>query len=343
MASGRLREVTLAAQAIAIIALLYWLLREEQANPVLRSWLSSNFPLGPYLLNPWAVAGISGTLIAIVGGWIVVLERGKITPLWSRGALLAKDWLKRTFQRFPMTRGYDSSAVLLISFGTGLILYSLLGINVVALEALGVSCIILGLTAVSLPRHMTGSGGLRALLQGATLNIEAMLEPYAVARAIYLPPEDGGMISAYVPLGPHTGPMNVKEIRNAPKGIVDSDQKGVLVYPVGAELSRVPEVQDGFSLEERLSYVLVESADICSRVRAEETGSLIVVAMRNVKAEIAGHRYLDSLGSLPSSLAACVIATLHNKPVTLIEEKRDGDRTVAVFQLLGELNGGLVV
>jgi len=27
----------------------------------------------------------------------------------------------------------------------------------------------------------------------------------------------------------------------------------------------------------------------------------------------------------------------------LIEEKRDGDRTVATFQLLGELNGGLIV
>src|SRR5712692_898593 len=333
----RLREVILVVETIAIIGLLYWLVREEQANPVLRSWLSSNFPLGLYLLDPWGAVGISGTLIAIVVGWIVVLEKGEITSLGSRGTLLAKNWLKRTFQRFPLRRGYDASAVLLISFGTGLTLYSLLVINVVALEALALSCIILGFTAVSLPRHMTGSDGLRAMLQGTTLNIEALLEPYAVARAIYLPPEDGGMISAYVPLGPNTGPISVKEIRKAPRGIVDNDQRGVLVYPVGAELSRIPEVLDGFSLEERLSYVLVESADLCSRVRAEETGSLIIVAMRNVKMEIEGHRYLDSLGSLPTSLAACVIATLYMKPVRLLEERGVGDSNVARFTV-GHMN-----
>jgi hypothetical protein len=106
----------------------------------------------------------------------------------------------------------------------------------------------------------------------------------------------------------------------------------MLVYPVGSDLSKIPDFQDGLSLEERLRYVLVESADICSRVMVEETGTLIVVGMNGADMDIQGQKYLSSLGSLPSSLAACIIATVHDRPVTLIEERKAGDRLIAVFR-----------
>jgi hypothetical protein len=67
---------------------------------------------------------------------------------------------------------------------------------------------------------------------------------------------------------------------------------------------------------------------------AEDTGSLIIVGMKGADLNIQGQRYRDSLGSLPSSLAACVIAALQNKPVKLFEEKEADDRLIGVFRVL---------
>jgi hypothetical protein len=173
------------------------------------------------------------------------------------------------------------------------------------------------------------------MLQGATLSFEAQLEQCTVRRATYLPPEDGGAISAYIPLSPETKTLNLNEMRQAPKSLASNDQKGLLVYPVGSELTKIPAFESRPSMEECLRYVLVESANLCSRVMAEDIGSIMIVGMKDAVLNIQGQKYQESLGSLPSSLAACVIAMVHNKPLTLIEEKREGDRMVAVFRLLG--------
>jgi hypothetical protein len=175
---------------------------------------------------------------------------------------------------------------------------------------------------------------MKAMLQGAALSFEAQLEQYTVRRATYLPPDDGGLISAYVPLGSEIETLNVNEMRYAPKNLSNNNQKGLLVYPVGSELTRIPDFVDGLSIDEKMRYVLVESANLCSRVMVEETGGLVIVAMKDADVKIQGEKYQSSLGTLPSSLAACVIAIVHNKPVTLVEEKRDGDGMIAVFQLL---------
>ena len=333
MASHRLREALIDLQTIVIVGLLYWSLREEQANPFLRTWLSNNFPLGLYLLAPLTVAAISGTLLVITAARIVLFVTGGNISSGSRGVLRRLNTLKEQLRKSASTRGTLSLALVLTSFGIALASYSYL-VSVVPLAALGISCIILGLTTISLPRNTGGGPGMRAMLQGATRGVEALLEQGAVRRATYLPSSDGGLISAYVPLSPETEALSMNEMRQSPKSIVGNSQKGVLVYPVGSELSRISESQDGLSLEQRLRYVLVESANICSQVMAEETGSLIIVGMRNADLSIQGQRYLDSLGSLPSSLAACVIVTLHNQPVTLLEERKAGDRLITVFRLL---------
>ena len=327
LASTRLREALIDIQTIVIVGLLYWLLLEEQANTFLRTWLSDNFPLGLYFLSPLMVAAISGALLMVTLARIVFFVTGKNTALMGGQVL-------ESLRELASTKGTSISALALIGFGTGLTVYSYFKVNIVPLMALGISCIILGFTVVSLPRHIGGGPGLRAMLQGATLSVEAQLEQYAVQKATYLPPSNGGAISAYVPLSPETETPSLNEMRLAPKSLVGNGQKGVLVYPVGSELTRIPEFQDGLSLEETLKYVLVESANLCSRVMAEETESLIIVGMKDADANVQGQRYLDSLGSLPTSLAACVIAALHNKPVTLLEERKAGDRLIAVFRLL---------
>jgi len=334
VASHRLGEALIDIQTIVIVGLMYWLLEEEQSNPFLRTWLSDNFPLGLYLLAPLTVAAISGTLLLLTAARIVLFVTGKNTTIVVGEVLRGLDVLERQLRKLVSTKGTTGSALVLTSFGTALALYSYFVTGIIPLAVLGISGIILGLTALSLPRHISGGPGMRAMLQGATLSVEALLEQSTVGRATYLPPADGGVIFAYVPLSLQPETVSINEMKRAPKSLVGDNQKGLLVYPVGSELSRIPEFAEVLSLEERLTYVLVESADICSRVMVEEAGSVIVVAMESADLAIQGQKYLDSLGSLPSSLAACIIATVHDRPVTLVEERKAGDRLIAVFRLI---------
>jgi hypothetical protein len=334
MPSHRLREAIIDLQTILIVGLLYWLLREEQSNAFLRTWLSDNFPLGLYLLAPLTVAAISGTLLVLTVARIALFVTNRDLSQRSGGILRELNSVRKRLRVFISTKVTNSSVIVLTSFGLALSVYSYFIVGVVPLTALGISCIILGFTVVSLPRRI-GGPGMRAMLQGAALGFEAQLEQRMVHRATYLPPGDSGVISAYIPFSPETETLSLNEMRQAPKSLASSNQKGMLVYPVGSELTKVPNFEDGISIEERLRYILVESANLCSRVMAEETGSRIIVGMKDADLNIQGQKYLKSLGSLPSSLAACVIAMARRQPVTLIEEKTDGDRMVAVFQLLG--------
>jgi hypothetical protein len=287
-----------------------------------------------YLLSPLTVAAVSGTLLVFTVARIVLFVTNRDLTFGSGGVLRGVHFLRKQLRIFNSIKGTHFSELLLISFGLALSFYSYFIVGIVPLTALGISSVILGLTVVSLPRRV-GGPGTRAMLQGATLGFEAQLEQCTVRRATYLPPDDGGVICAYIPLSRETATLSLTEMRRAPKNLASNDQKGVLVYPVGSELTKVPDFEDSLSIEERLRYILVESTNLCSRVMAEETGSRIIVGMKDADLNIQGQKYLESLGSLPSSLAACVIAMAHNKPVTLIEEKTDGDRMVAVFRLLG--------
>lgn len=334
VANARLGEALIDIQTIVIIGLLYWLLTEEQSNPFLRTWLSDNFPLGLYILSPLAVAVISGTLLVVTAFRIGLFVTGRSMTFVGGEVLRGLSGLEIQLRKFVSTKGTTTSALILTSFGTALGLYSYFIAGIIPLTALGISCIILGLTALSLPRHVRGGPGMRAMLQGATRGVEALLEQGTVGRATYLPPADGGAIFAYVPLTPQPETLSIDEMKQAPKSHVGNNEKGLLVHPVGSELNRIPEFQEALSLEERLRYVLVESADVCSRVMVEETGSVVVVAMESADTDLQGQKYLESLGSLPSSLAACIIATLHNKPVTLLDEKKTGNRLIARFRLL---------
>src|SRR5712664_1021495 len=269
-----LGEVLIDLQTIVLVGLLYGLLREEQANAFLRTWLSNNLPLGLYLLTPLTVAAISGSLIAITALRMIRFLTDKNVVLEGEVHLRRLN-MKKRLREFVSARGTNSLALVLSIFGMSLTLYSYLIVGIVPLAALGISCIILGFTAVSLPRQGGGGFGTRAMLQGATLSVEALLDRCTVRRATYLPPSVDGLISAYIPLGPETGTLSKDEMRQAPKSLVSDNQKGVLVYPIGSVLTRIPEFQNGISLEERIRYILVESADICSQVIAEETRDII--------------------------------------------------------------------
>jgi hypothetical protein len=353
-------DAVIAVETILVITLLYGLLHEFQANPLMDAWLAARFSSVPYLFNYWTLAGLSAILTVIAGTLITKIKRKqdtiptrKSTRLnaterdnvgtltvhnrGDQGAIQTQksvdaDLPERVFLRISLKDPYGALSLFLISVGILTLSLSLLVIRVVAMEALGLSCIVLGFTAASLPRELTGSRSMGTLLQGAMLDVEALLEPYPVQRAVYLPPVNGGPVSAFVPLKPNISPPRVDQMRTTPRRVQDKDQDGVLVFPVGAELATLTELQDGPSLDEALHHVLVESTELCSNIDKEERGDVIVVAMENVKVETLAEKYLSSLGSIPSSLAACVIAASYKKTVRVVDERRVGHLHIARFR-----------
>ncbi|HZD11893.1 MAG TPA: hypothetical protein VE177_00035, partial [Candidatus Binatus sp.] len=228
VASHRLSEALIDIQTIIIVGLLYWLLREEQSNSYLQNWLSSNFPLGLYLIIPQVVAAISGTLLVITVLRISIFVTGRSPTLVGDSAVVFLRSTGKQLREFASTRGPNFSFLMLTSFGTALAFYSYFLAGSVPLAALGISCIILGFTILSLPRQVRGGPGMRAMLQGASLEVEALLEQSSVEKATYLPPVDGGGVSAYIPLTPGGRTLSLNEMRRAPKTLNGNGQTGML-------------------------------------------------------------------------------------------------------------------
>ena len=347
-----------------IIALTLDILHEFQANPMMSAWLAGRIPPPMlYILNYWTLAGLSAILTFTLGTFIA--GRGRMrdqrvvqSRAINRTGSLKRRWLREllaTIRHGKGSKGSGGTASLesgsaiepgrtvsredpygmigfgLVAAGISTLSLSLFLTKAVAIEALGLSFIVLGFTALSLPRQLTGSQGMGALFQGAILEVETMLEPFSAGRAVYLPPEKNGRVAAYVPLTEDGGVPDFDEMRHASTRIVDPGQKGVLIYPVGAELATLPELNNGMSLEAALNLVLVESAEVCSRVEVEVGARMIVVAMENVKVDTRPPSYLRSFGSIPASLAACVIAVSSHTPVKVIDETGVGSKNIARF------------
>ena len=230
-----------------------------------------------------------------------------------------------------MAGRYLSFGVALSAFGAVVASVSYFALFSVPFTALGVACAILGLATVNLPEQSVPKRAVRALLQGATLSIEALLEEFnADGKGVYLPPKDG-LVLAYVPLGPET--PSPEAVGRAPRRVV-TEADGVpvlLVFPPAAEVVRASEPA---GLEESLQRLLCEVTELCSSVKSVESDGAVVVEMKGVKVGTEAVRYRRALGSIPAGVAACVIAAQKGRGVAVASETEDGGATVATFRLV---------
>jgi hypothetical protein len=170
----------------------------------------------------------------------------------------------------------------------------------------------------------------------------------SVFRAIYLPPKYYGVnsgnksasederASVYIPLS-NVIPTTMDEMRLAPTLLLPegAEQEGIRVFTAGAYLGQVAEIgNEDTTIEDALHYILVESAELCSSVRASEIEETIVVELDNVKVEPESESYRDLLGSLPTSLAASAVATARAAPVVIADEDIAPTRTIARLLIL---------
>jgi hypothetical protein len=245
--------------------------------------------------------------------------------------------------------------------------------HIVVFAAIGIACVIVGLTSISLPEQALANEATNALLNGAALVLEPLLEevrakramtgknrpgrvkeqdssevegeeeaeePPKRAKSIYLPPElddARNTVKVYIPLIEEEQ-TTVDEMRGAPTKILPGDsQKGILVTTATAGLGLVREVRDeNQDAESALQYVLVESSELCSSVKMSQLDDTIIAEMETVKVSSESAAYVELLGSLPTSIAATVLAIREKSPIILVDEKIAATKTIAQFRVLAK-------
>jgi hypothetical protein len=237
--------------------------------------------------------------------------------------------------------------------------------------ALGIATLLIGITAASLPRRIEASDAFQILTEDAALSTDRILESVLpsltnsklggltqietsdvkngdkelslLEQTVFLPPKDG-FVSAFVPIG--NSKHAPDEMGSAPFAAALSGSQsiqslaGVRVYPVGASVPNIPALKndgDGtsslISIQDALEFVLIESSGVCSTLNSSELGENIIVEMDGIKIKTTYPSYLKYLGSIPSSLVASVIATIRNKPVSIVDETDTLDRKLVRLKL----------
>lgn len=244
--------------------------------------------------------------------------------------------------------------LILVLVGAAISTLSYLLSGSVVLVAFGLACVMLGLTTSSLPHELTASASMKALLHGSTLSSEKILQE-AVSRnreirlvrkeevvlsppasledeslrmaAVYLPPKNG-LVGVFLPLGSMVKTGDLDAMWNAPTRVTDG--RGLLVFPVGAAIGEIlTSTEEDLDLEECLRQVVVDSADLCAAIMVSEAENTIVVRFTGVKIQADSSLYSRIMGSIPTSITACVVCAIKKRPAVVLDELISQDRILA--------------
>lgn len=244
---------------------------------------------------------------------------------------------------------YTTLSIFLLIAGASIIVVFLVVQRNYGIIALGLATLLIAVTMASLPRELESSEVMKMMLEEVALSTEKILESIYGSNVIneeepqhkdavkedfacvFLPPVDG-LISVYLPSPVATrterySPTDVQFMMKAPfvtAFTFGNTEMGFRIYPVGFTISRLPELSDAIrselSLQDALGFFLIEKAQICSSLDASEIGDTVVIELDGVKCDTDAELYLKYIGSIPASLAASIAATIHARPVTIIDE-----------------------
>ena len=230
---------------------------------------------------------------------------------------------------------YDALGLGLILFGIAFAEYSYLFLLNVPFVALGIACVIIGANLVLLPDNPVPTHQIRAMMEGACVNIEALLEEFdASERAVYLPPREG-RVYAFVPLANGVG-SGLYGFEKAPLRVLTevSGEPGWFLFPPGSEVVRLSVLSEDYGVEEALNYVMVDFLEAVQSVKTVEDGGRVVVELRVPRVSTDFPRFQRVLGSVPCSLAGCVLASVLGRPVLFSDEEVDGGTVRGFFEVL---------
>ena len=232
---------------------------------------------------------------------------------------------------------YQSVGLGLAVFGAPFAVYSFLVLLSVPLTALGLACVVLGVSITMVPESPVPSDTIRAMVEASCVGVEAVLEEFnARERAAYLPPRDGRVV-AYIPFkaGDYSSSWRAQD---APLRVVTEvgGEPALMVFPPGSEIVRLaqPEREGGESdVEGALEYVLVDFLEAVESVKSLSVGERVVVEIRKPRIVTEFPRFNAVLGSLPTSVSGCVVAHVLGKPVRLVEEHSIDGGVSATFEV----------
>jgi hypothetical protein len=191
---------------------------------------------------------------------------------------------------------------------------------------------IIGVTALLVPSRAVPGESVRALVEVAAINVEALLEEFdAVGKAVYLAPRDD-RVYCFVPLSGEVvssgfDRVSVRVVSRV--GGVD----GLFVFPPGGEVVRLAGLGEESGAEDALVYVLVDYVELVEGVRAVETGDRVVVELLRPRVDTEYSRYRECLGSLATSVAGCVLAWVYDASVVYLGEEVTDDKVTASFRV----------
>ena len=230
---------------------------------------------------------------------------------------------------------YEAFGLGLIIFGISLATYSYEVLLNVPFTTLGLACLILGATLLQVPDTPVPTTQIRAMMEGACVNIEALLEEFnANEKAVYLPPRND-RVYAFVPLSNNPGVGDVNLLDKAPLRVITEagGEPGLIIFPPGSEVVRLSLLSEESGVEEALNFVLVDFLEAVESVKAVEDSDRIVVEMNSPRVETDFPRFERVLGSVVTSVAGCVISRVLGKPVIFEDEEVDGDRVRGMFRV----------
>lgn len=208
----------------------------------------------------------------------------------------------------------------------------------VALTAMGIGLVIVGVAWALTPVHPIPRKAILEIVESSCSNIEGLLEFIgATGRAVYLPSTADGRVVAYVSLA-GSGNLSLRAVAdNAGRVIVrQGGSLGVIITPPRVELisGNLGFDAGGENIKSLLEYVLVEGSGVAESVRAVRSGNEFVIDVYKVRVDVNHPRFKAVMGSLPSCLAAQAVAAAFSSPVQVVDERRDGDRLIVHLRLL---------
>lgn len=231
---------------------------------------------------------------------------------------------------------YIRAGAVLMAFGVPFALYSYLVLLDVTFTALGLASMILGTTALLVPSSPVPAGAVRAMVEGASVNVEALLEEYdASAKAYYLPPVDG-RVYCFVPLSGDLERWQLDRVMRSPLRVIAevNGVRGLRVFPPGSEIVRLSLLDEEWGLEAALSYVLVDYFEAVESVNLIRSGDRVVVQLNKYRVDTDFPRVRMCLGSIPVSTVGCVLAWVKGQPVLFVDENGSDESTTATFRVM---------
>lgn len=232
---------------------------------------------------------------------------------------------------------YVRAGVVLTVFGVPFAVFSYLVLNDVTFTALGLASVILGVTAYLVPSSPVPVDSVRAMMEGAFVNVEALLEEYdATSKGVYMPPVND-RVYCFVPLSGELRDWDIQRLKEAPVRVVSefSGVRGLTVFPPGSDVVRLSQLGEESGVEDALSFVLVDFLELVESVRAVRNGDRYAVRLINVRSDSVYPRVRMCLGSGSTSVAGCVLAWVLGVPVEFLGEDDLGDSLTASFRVAG--------